>query len=155
MRLCRELLDNARSWCAANPDGCELLLADIFGAYASMDTEINKLPSALDGFQKQADFLEKARVKGQWVRPNVLEVAAVGGLANGYHGLNDYTKAEEYYRRTLELWKDVPGNSNMYETHLGTCLTLQNKLDEAEKVFLRLIDERKKLYGPRDTTTFR
>ena len=77
------------------------------------------------------------------------EVNALGGVGNGYQGLHEYEKAEEYYHRALAAWEGIPGNRAIYVTNLSTCLRLQGKLDDAEKLVTTVIIDRN------DTSTFR
>lgn len=128
-------------------------LADIYGAYASIYSasiysESNALESALEHFQKQSDFTQIAFDKGLICRPHVREALAFGGLAK-------YEEAEAYYWKCLEAWKNCPGDSDMYKTHLVNCLAFLGKVDVAEKLARSIITSREKLYGKEDSKSFR
>lgn len=149
------LLQAAERYCVAHPDGSEAIMADIYGAYASADSESNDVVSCQENFQRQLDYLKVAIEKGQVKRPNVREALAYGGLGNATMGLKKYRDAEPLYRKCLEIWKDCPGDPSIYIPHFGVCLTLQGRTTEAEEVLMRCIEEREARFGPRDTKTYR
>jgi tetratricopeptide (TPR) repeat protein len=149
------LLDSARDLCIHHVPDSELLLADIHGGYGAIDSERNKLQETLDHFSKQYKYLMEAFDKGLWKRPDVREALALGGLAQGHAGLDQYDEAEGFYLRYIETWKDAPGEPTFYRSHYGTCLCFQGKLDEAETVLREEIDSREKQFGPQDTTSYR
>ena len=97
----------------------------------------------------------KALEKGLWVRPHVREALALGGLAQGYAGLDELEQAEVYYRGCIEAWKECPGEPTIYQSHLATCLCFQGKLEMAEDILTEVIRQRAELYGPCDTTSYR
>jgi tetratricopeptide (TPR) repeat protein len=149
------LLHIAESYCLEHPEDSELILADIYGAYAARDSECNNLQLCLVNFQKQFDYLSIAIKKGQVQRPTVREALAYGGLANANMGLKKYDVAEGLYRQCLKLWEDCPGDPSIYIPHLGACLTLLDKVDEAEDLLTKCIHDREVKFGIRDTTSYR
>lgn len=132
-----------------------MILADIYGAFGGIDSERNELYKTLENFQTQYDYLQKAFSKNLLARPNVREALALGGLAQGHAALDELPEAEKYFRRCIDVWKDCPGDPTIYQSHLGTCLAFQGKLDDAEKHLAGLIETRAAKYGPQDTTSYR
>lgn len=151
------LLDIAQEYCHQHPENAEVNLADIYGALASRDSESNHLESALHNFQLQWEYLQKAFDKGLLERNKsyAREGLSLGGLGNGYAGVRQYSKAEEYYWKCLEVWKNLPSDPTIYETHLAACLTVQGKFSAAEKVLNDCINGRAAKYGPLDITSYR
>ena len=148
-------MDTANEICKSQITDSELVQADIWGAYGAIESERNRLIETRDAFKKQYDFLMAAHRKGLWKRPHVREALALGGLAQGYAGLNELKEAESYYYQCIEAWKDCPGEPTIYQSHLGTCLCFQGKTEEAEKVITEVIEQRAARYGPCDTTSYR
>jgi tetratricopeptide (TPR) repeat protein len=76
-------------------------------------------------------------------RPDILEIFGLGRLGNGYHGLQEYGNAEEYYRKCLNEWdsQKIAGDQKIFRTHLATCLWLQGRLQEAEEVVKPIIHD--------------
>lgn len=130
-------------------------MADIYGAYASRDSESNAVVSCQVNFQRQLDYILKAIEKGQIRRPNVREALAYGGLANATMGLKKYQDAEPLYRKCLDIWQDCPGDPSIYIPHLAVCLTLQGRTSEAETLLMDSIRKREEMFGVRDTQTYR
>ena len=142
------LFEAAIKYCEDHDD-CELILSDLCGALASIQTESNQFQACYDNLQRSLACLEVAFAKGQIQRPSMHEVNALGGVGNGYQGLHEYKKAEDYYRRALAAWEGIPGNRAIYVANLSTCLWLQGKLDAAEKLVNTVIIDLN------DTSTFR
>ncbi|KAK7981658.1 hypothetical protein PG996_009348 [Apiospora saccharicola] len=69
--------------------------------------------------------------------------------------LKKYAEAEVAFRRCLKVWEACPGDPSIYIPHLGICLMLQGKLEEAETILLELIAKRAEKHGDRDRTSFR
>lgn len=155
LRSAETLLDLAKKICETRVQDSELVLADIYGGYGAIDSERNKLQETLQDFQLQYDYLMKALEKNLWRRPHVREALALGGLGQGYAGLNNLPRAEEYYYRCIEAWEEAPGEPTIYQSHLGTCLCFQGRLEEAEAVLTKVIQERAEEFGPCDTTSYR
>lgn len=86
---------------------------------------------------------------GELKKPSIWEVFGLGRLGNGLHGLHRYQEAEEYYQKCLDTWKGLPGDQKIFTTHLATCLWLQGRADEGEKVVRSVIKDMN------DTTNFR
>ena len=144
------LLTVAEKYCKTHRDsGGDVILADIYGGLGSLCTENNQFQGAYDNFKLQWDCLTKAFESGALQRPSIWEVFGLGRLGNGLHGLHKYTEAEEYYRKCLAAWENVPGDRRIFTSHLATCLWLQGRLDEAETVVLSVLKDRK------DLTNFR
>lgn len=121
-------------------------MAAVYHIQASIETESNLFQAAYESFKLHHYHLERALESGLLERPSIMEVYALGGLGNGLQGLNRYTEAEDCYRRCIEKFATgFSGNlfsSSVAEVNLGTCLWLQGKLDEAEKLLLSLITNR-------------
>lgn len=149
------LLDMAKEVCETSLKDSELILSAIYGGYGAIDSERNKLHETLSDFQQEYDYLMKALEKGLWERPSVREALALGGLAQGYAGLNNLHEAEKYYYECIKTWKDCPGEPTIYQSHLGTCLCFQGRLNEAEDILIGVIKEREEKFGPCDTTSYR
>jgi Flp pilus assembly protein TadD len=67
---------------------------------------------------------------------------AYGEIANGYHGLNQFDKAEGFYKKCLEIWNHgVPGSPQICVSNMATCLWLQGKLEEAESYARSIITD--------------
>jgi len=145
------LLDPAEKYCLSRLEkgGGYRILADIYGGLGSLDTESNQFEKAYEDFSKQWKYLQLAFDVGELKRPNIWEVFGLGRLANGLHGLHRYHEAEEYYQKCLSTWKDLPGDQKIFTTHLATCLWLQGRADEGEKVVRSIIKDWN------DTTNFR
>ena len=149
------LLHVAEDYCRANPENTETILADIYGAFGSRDSESNNPQSCLENFEKQLRYTLEAFDKDLLQRPNVREPIAYGGLANAHISLNKYEEAEKYYRTCLQVWRNCPGDSSIYVAHLGSCLNLQGKLEDSEQIIMETIRAREAMFGVRDTTSFR
>lgn len=145
----------ARNICETCLEDPDLILADVYGAYGGIDSERNQLESTLENFETQHSYLQNAFRKKLLGRPNVREALALGGLAQGYAGLNNYYKAEIYFNKCIEAWSDCPGEPTIYQSHLGTCLVFQGKFEAAEEILVKVIKERAMIYGPRDTNSYR
>lgn len=151
------LLEIAKQHCHRHPENAEVNFADIYGALTSKDSESNNLRSILMNFQSQWEYLQKAFKKRFLERDKsyAREALALAGLGNGYSGVQEYSKAEEFYWKCLEVWKNLPSEPTIYETHLAACHTVQGKLDAAEQVLRNCIDSRAAKYGPLDITSYR
>ncbi|KAJ5726207.1 P-loop containing nucleoside triphosphate hydrolase protein [Penicillium malachiteum] len=149
------LLSLAKEVCETSIKDPELILADIYGAFGGIDSERNELRKTLENFRKQYKYLQRAFDKKLLTRPNVREALALGGLAQGHAGLDELPEAEKYFRQCIAVWEECPGDSTIYQSHLGTCLAFQGKLDDAEKHLVNLIEARAIKFGPRDTTSYR
>jgi hypothetical protein len=108
-----DLLKVAETYCLSHTD-CELILADIYGSRASVDSETNKFEDCYRNFEKQYMYLSQAIAKGLSPSPSIREVFALGGMGNGCLALHRYKEAEEYYKQCFEVWKDVPGDKRIY-----------------------------------------
>lgn len=106
-------------------------------------------------FQKQLDYLLTAIDKGQVQRPTVREALAYGGLANAKMGVKKYQEAEGLYRECLRLWEDCPGDPSIYIPHLGVCLTILGRTDEAEELLVKCIKDREEKFGVKDRQSLR
>ena len=125
------------------------LLADVYGGLGALCTESNQFQGAYDNFADQWKYLQLAFEQHELEKPSIWEVFGLGRLGNGLQGLHKYEEAEEYYRKCLKAWKNLPGDQKIFTTHLGTCLWLQGRLEEAEEVLLGIIKDRS------DTSNFR
>jgi len=150
----RPLLETAENICKLHK-GSELILADIYGAYGSIDSESNDRESCKDNFDKQLKGLQVAIEKGLEKQPTVREALSYGGLANATMGMNQYAEAEELYKKCLEVWDGCPGDPDIYVPHFAACLTLLGKVEEAEERLKNMIEKRKERYGDKDLTNFR
>lgn len=146
-----EILIPAEKYCLRHLDagGGYRILADVYGAIGSLYTESNNFQGVFDAFSKHWKYIQLAIEHGELQRPSIWEVFGLGRLGNAYHGLHQYEKAEEYYRRCLKEWEPLPGDRKIFTTHLGTCLWLQGRPDEAEQILLGIIKDRN------DDTNFR
>ena len=131
-----------------NVQGCQGSLAAIYNTRAALETECNLFQQAYDDFKAQIDCVERAIETGELKRPCLTEVFALGGVGNGLQGLNNYTEAEEYYRRAIDAYSKFPQESlpltelSVAPTNLATCLWLQGKLEEAETLLKSIIKDR-------------
>lgn len=139
-----DLLKPAEKYCLQHCErGGAKLLATIYGGLGSVDTETNRFQGAYEYFDKEWDQIKKAIASGEMKRPDILEIFGLGRLGNGYHGLQEYSKAEDYYRKCLKEWdsQKIPGDQKIFQTHLATCLWLQGRLQEAEDVVKPIIQD--------------
>lgn len=125
------------------------ILADIYGGLGSLCTESNRFQEAFDYFNIEWDYLQKAFAHGELQRPSIWEVFGLGRVGNGLHGLHRYTEAQQYYEKVLESWGGLPGDKKIWVSHLATCLSLQGKPFEAERILRPVIKDEN------DTTNFR
>lgn len=86
-------------------EDCELVLSDLYGALASLQTESSQFQGCYDNFRKSLACLKVAFNKGVISRPAMQEVNALGGVGNGYQGPHNYNEAEKYYRKALAAWE--------------------------------------------------
>ncbi|KAL2680522.1 hypothetical protein Neosp_008124 [[Neocosmospora] mangrovei] len=149
------LLQIAEAYCKDDPENCQIILADVYGAYGGRASECNDAQACFDNFSKQQEHIQKAIKQGFLARPNIREAHAEGGIGVGNMALKKFAEAEQAFRKCLEIWKDCPGDPSIYVPHLGVCLTLQGKLEEAESLLASIIEQRAREFGERDRTSFR
>ena len=128
---------------------CELILSDLYGAKGALQTESNHFQGAFDNFHESHAYLQASFAKGFLASPDMREVNALGNVGNGCQGLERYPEAEDWYRKALDAWENVPGNKAIYVGNLSFCLGSQGKLTKAEELVSTVIIDRK------DTSTFR
>lgn len=107
------LLCAAQHYCLRN-NGCELILADIYGARASVATETNQPNSALENFRLQYKALGRAVELGMITLPDIRFCFGLGGMANGTHAMGFYEEAEQWYRKCFEAFKGLDADKRMY-----------------------------------------
>ncbi|KAF2964752.1 hypothetical protein GQX73_g8835 [Xylaria multiplex] len=149
------LLKVAKMYCHTNPTNCQVVLADIYGAYGSRYSECNEAQACFDNFSEQHRYIQTSIQLGLLKSPDIREALAEAGIGVGKMALKKYAEAEKAFRNCLEIWKDCPGEPSIYVPHLGVCLTLQGKLSEAEKLLTNIIAQRAAQFGERDRTSFR
>ncbi|KAK4443298.1 protein SERAC1 [Podospora aff. communis PSN243] len=118
--------------CCLHHGGCELILADIYGARASVATETNEPSLALENFKLQYDAMSEAVKQGVVRLPDIRFCFALGGMGNGTQGMGLYEKAEQWYRKCFEAFEGLEADRRMYGGNLAFCLISQGKLDEAQ-----------------------
>ncbi|KAK0730143.1 hypothetical protein B0H67DRAFT_560920 [Lasiosphaeris hirsuta] len=133
------LLRTAEQYCLGH-DGCELILADIYGARASVATETNQPSSALGNFKLQYESIDRAVKRGMVELPDIRFCFGLGGMGNGTHGMGQYEEAELWYRRCFEAFEGLNADKRMYGGNLAFCLIWQGKLDEAQRVLDPIIN---------------
>ncbi|KAJ5528253.1 hypothetical protein N7513_012412 [Penicillium frequentans] len=146
-----DLLNPAKDYCIRHlaSGGGYRILADIYGCFGSLCTESNQFQGAYDNFADEWKYLEKAFDAGELEKPSIWEVFGLGRLGNGHHGLHKYAEAEAYYRKALNAWGNLPGDQKIWHSHLATCLWLQGRPDEGERVVRAVIKD------TNDTSNFR
>lgn len=146
-----ELLIPAEKYCLRrlHHAGGYRILADIYGGLGSLCTESSRFKEAFEYFSIEWDYIQKAFVHNELQRPSIWEVFGLGRVGNGLHGLHRYVEAQQYYEKALETWGELPGDKRIWVSHLATCLSLQGKPYEAEKVIRPFIKDEN------DTTNFR
>ncbi|EAQ85334.1 hypothetical protein CHGG_09348 [Chaetomium globosum CBS 148.51] len=127
------LLQASEHYCLAH-DGCELILADIYGARASVATETNEQSSALENFKLQYEFVDKAVKRGMVDLPDIRYCFGLGGMGNGNQGTEQYEEAEQWYRKCFDAFEGLDADKRMYGGNFAFCLIWQGKLDEAQAV---------------------
>ncbi|KAJ8132696.1 hypothetical protein O1611_g931 [Lasiodiplodia mahajangana] len=127
------LLRVAEAYCSGR-NGCEIILADIFGARASIANQVNRRKEGLENFELQWEYIKEAKARGLLTEPDIRICFALGGLGNGNFGLNNYQEAEQWYRQCLESWKGVTGDQRIYAGSLISCLIYQGRLEEASEL---------------------
>ncbi|KAH8203220.1 hypothetical protein TruAng_002625 [Truncatella angustata] len=132
------LLHAAEHYCLRH-ENCEVVLADIYGAKASVATETNRQDAALQNFQLQYEFLNQAIKKNVIQLPNIRFCFALGGMGNGTQGMGQYKDAEQWYRKCYNAYEGLDGDRKIYGGNLAFCLIWQGKLDEAQEVLNSLI----------------
>ena len=125
------------------------LLADIYGGLGSLNSETNNFQGTYDCFMNEWEHLQAAFSNGQLQRPNILEVFGLGRLANGLMALQRYPEAEDYYGRCFKTWEGLPGDRLLWKANFTLCLRMQGKLDEAERLIVPAIKDRKDLSSTR------
>ncbi|KAK0611224.1 P-loop containing nucleoside triphosphate hydrolase protein [Immersiella caudata] len=120
--------------CCLQLDGCELILADIYGARASVATETNQPSLALENFKLQHKAIDAATSQGMITLPDIRFCFGLGGMGNGIHGMGLYQDAEQWYRKCLRAFEGLDADQRMYGGNLAFCLIWQGKLDEAQRV---------------------
>lgn len=107
------LLRASEHYCLAH-DGCELVLADIYGARASVATEINEQSSALDNFKLQYESIDRAVKRGMVDLPDIRYCFGLGGMGNGNQGMGQYEEAEQWHRKCFEAFEGLDADKRMY-----------------------------------------
>lgn len=107
------LLRAAEHYCLSH-DGCELILADIYGARASVATETNQPSSARDNFTLQYESVDRAVKHGMVDLPDIRYCFGVGGMGNGAHGMGQYEDAERWYRKCFEAFEGLDADKRIY-----------------------------------------
>lgn len=149
-----ELLDRAEKICVRSQQRSSVLLtlADLSRVRASIATETNQPQQAYTSFLQELHLIQEAITADVLSRPEIREVFALGGIANGLQGLQRFPDAEEYYRRSLDAFRGIPGKlftMSVIEPNLATCLWLQGKNKEARAVLDSIITEKN------DTSSYR
>ncbi|KAI1841737.1 hypothetical protein JX266_012105 [Neoarthrinium moseri] len=134
------LLRAAEHYCLRH-ENCEVVLADIYGAKASVATETNRQDTALENFQLQYTFLDRAIAKGTIELPHIRYCFALGGMGNGTQGMSQYVNAEQWYRECYKAYDGLDGDRKIYGGNLAFCLIWQGKLAEAEDILSPLIKD--------------
>jgi len=89
--------------------------------------------------------VKSALASGELERPTPREAIAHGSHGNGLQGLNRYEEAEVAYRNCMSTYHGLPGPLSAISvapTNFATCLWLQGKLDEAERLLNTIIVDR-------------
>lgn len=149
------LLSIAELYCDRNPNSCKVVLADIYGVYGGRASECNEAQACYDAFRKQYELIREAIKLGLLRSPDIREALSEGGIGVGKMSLKKYAEAEVAFRRCLKIWEACPGDPSIYVPHLGICLMLQGKLQEADTLLSELIAKRAEKHGVRDRTSFR
>jgi len=109
----------AAEHCCLRLDGCELILADIYGARASVATETNQPKVALKNFKFQYDAIDRAVKRGMVTLPDIRFCFGLGGMGNGAHGMGLYKEAEQWYCKCFEAFEGLDADKRMYVS--GIC----------------------------------
>lgn len=95
-------------------DESDLILVDMYRAKGSVETETNQFQACYDSFVAEYKHWQRAVARDLVQLPDIRTVFACGGMANGLHALNRYREAEEWYGKTFEAWKGLPGDKKIY-----------------------------------------
>ncbi|KXX77252.1 Protein SERAC1 [Madurella mycetomatis] len=133
------LLRAAEHYCLGH-DGCELILADIYGARASVATETNQPSLALENFTLQYEFIDRAVKRGMVELPDIRYCFGVGGMGNGTHSMGQYEDAERWYRKCFDAFEGLNADKRIYGGNLAFCLIWQGKLDKTQEVIDPIIN---------------
>lgn len=109
-----EPLLQAAEHCCHNHGGCDLILADIYGARASVATETNQPSEALKNFKLQHETIQRAANAGVLQSPDIRLCFGLGGMGNGAHGMGQYEEAERWYRTCLDAFEGLDADKRLY-----------------------------------------
>jgi len=120
-------------------DGCDLILADIYGARASVATETNQPETALENFKLQYKAIDRAVKDGMLKLPDIRYSFALGGMGNGTHGRGQFEVATQWYRKCMAALEGSGGDRRMYGGNLAFALIRLGELDAAEEVIRQIL----------------
>jgi tetratricopeptide (TPR) repeat protein len=130
----------------------EEIYYDNYPQICDVNLEIGKTHILLSNFIKAIDYLNNVRIKWENWDPKGSDTAKVYSyLGEAYSSLKEYSKAESYYKQSLELYINLHGDNHLT---CGTCYNnlglVYKNLGDYEKAKIEL-DKALKIFESQET----
>ncbi|TPX18479.1 uncharacterized protein E0L32_011592 [Thyridium curvatum] len=155
--ILRSINASTRAW-SEKPGQIDMIMSklEMTHNYACIASEIGDFSLSLEKFQEEESIYTEAMdtIWKDSAEDHSERLANIlGGIANSYQGLNDHTRAEEYYARCLELGERDDIHCP-FEVNICRSQWARGALDVASTRLEKLIQLREREYGQKDDKDF-